>query len=68
MAEIKTLGFFRCNVYPLVKVPFMPTGMIHNAYLTGQELAFVRRHSLGLVEVLDAALVLKPGAAGEIQA
>jgi len=34
----------------------------------GQELAFVRRHSLGLVEVLDAALVLKPGAAGEIQA
>ena len=32
----------------------------------GQELAFVRRHSLGLVEVLDAALVLKPGAAGEV--
>jgi len=43
-------------------------GKLESGIVTGQELAFVRRHSLGLVEVLDAALVLKTGAAGEIQA
>jgi L-asparaginase II len=67
MAEIKTHGFFRCNIYPLAKVPLMPTGIMHNAYLTGTELAFALRH-VGLVEIMDGVLVILPEASGEAQA
>jgi hypothetical protein len=67
MNEIKGCSFFRCNINVLPEMPLMPAGMVRGAYLTGPELAFVRRHRLGLVEILDGVLVIQPEPPAEAQ-
>lgn len=67
MSAITGRSFFRCNIYASPEMPFMPTGMVRGAYLTGRELAFVRRHRLGLVEIVDGVLVIQPEPPAEAQ-